>query len=279
MLTNTTPTPLVPFFAIHDNDNYADGKRDPLPPLFATYTARDGTRSRVRCVTASKLGRIGITESLTDDAPVREFVPAGSLSQFMPTPYPQRRPPVKQVVGVIAARIHAEAKTEAAKIVAVISRCPVGIDGVVAQVTTACGLAVADIGGSGRAQLLTAARRMLFGKLAARHPELSSRDLHRLIGSHHTTALLCQRETGFHPSVTTEFDMPFLRALWLRGVAKIGNAPGDVPREVADRLGRFVTVIGRHVEPATWAALRHALAIDIAHKRIAAAREELKCAA
>ncbi|MCW0235234.1 MAG: hypothetical protein OJJ21_16660, partial [Ferrovibrio sp.] len=108
MLVTATPTPLVPFFAIHHNDNYADGKRDPLPLLFATYTARDGTRRRVRCVTASKLGRVGITERLADDTTPQEYVPAGSLSQFLPTPYPQRRPPAKQVVGVIAARIHAD---------------------------------------------------------------------------------------------------------------------------------------------------------------------------
>lgn len=280
----TAPAPLRPFLQyIADRSANDNQRHSPAPRLFATHTARDGTRRRVRCVTASRLGRVGITEHLADDTTPQEYVPAGSLSQFLPTPYPKRPvllPEPKMLVGTPAARIHAYARGDAARRVALmLARIAEDRTGVVSHLADAAGVSCLDITGPKRTTVLSLASRGATAVLSASNPGMSAHKLGEILGRHYTTTLYQLQMTGLHHDVTDEFDMPFLRALWIRGVARLGGAPGEMPEEVAARLGRLVTITGRDVEPATWSAFRRALALDIAHKRIVAAREQMKCAA
>lgn len=273
---STAPAPLRPFLQyIADrsaNDNQRHGA---APRLFATHTARDGTRRRVRCVTASRLGRVGITERLADDTTPQEYVPAGSLSQFLPTPYPTLPPPA---VGHMPGqdRRRQEARLIAAARIARLRRTlPVDGVGVVDRAASILGVSAADIRGECKEHLLVFIRRALVGMLAARRPEYSLSMLGSFINVHHSSVHHALVATGLRGDAVNEFDAPYLRAMWSRLPMPIGYGPGEVPAETAMRLGRLVTVKDGMVEPAIWRGLRRWLAAHALEESYG----DLKCAA
>lgn len=276
----TAPAPLRPFLQyIADRSANDNQRHSPAPRLFATHTARDGTRRRVRCVTASRLGRVGITERLADDTTPQEYVPAGSLSQFLPTPYPRCETDKQRAQRISVHSIRVEARAEAAmRVAAMLDDIALGKCDIRKRVASAAGVTVADITGTAKHGLLINSRRGVIGAMAANNCDATLNMLGRCLGVAHTTVLHHLKTIGLHDQVAL-FDLPHLRALWRRGRMTVGYEPGQMPTEVARRLAQFVNVIGDSVEPATWAEFRVFLGRRIGDARIAEMREQMKCAA
>jgi hypothetical protein len=276
----TAPDGLRPFLQfVERRGNNDNDMRASTPLLFATYAPPNAPALRVRVVTASKLGRIGITECLHEETTPQIYVPAAQLSQFLPTPYPMRKK-VRRPRGTPTQRIHAEARVDAAqRTAALMEQFSVDCAEVARRIASASGIPITHLFGASRERLLTCARRSALGVIASRNHGLSLPVLGRAIGCHHTTTLHSLREIGLHASVTGEFDLPYLRALWLKGRMPIGHEPGQMPDDVAARLGRFVTIDGGELEPSNWTEFRRYLGLAIARARIVAERERLQCAA
>ena len=271
--------PLAPFLSIHDNDNYAAGKRDPLPPLFATYTDRAGARRRVQVVSASRLGRVGVTESLAHGAAPKIYVYPSQLSQFLDEPYPKRRPDVATTTRISVHPVQEQARADAAtRVAAMLQDIATANCDIRRRVARAAGVPISDITGDSKFALLVHARRGILGAVAARNPNCSLSMLGRLLGTCHTTVLHHLRAIGLHERVAL-FDLPHLRALWRKGRMQIGYEPGQMPDEVARRLAGFVDVQHGVVEPMTWLEFRVFLGRKIAEERLAKMREQMKCAA
>lgn len=275
--------PLAPFIGVHANDNYAAGKREPLPVLFATYTARTGARQRVQVITATRKGRVGVTENLAIGAAPKTYVHASELSQFAETPYPLRGAPhggpAPRAPRFSVHSLRTEARAEAAmRVAAMVDDIACGKCDIRKRVAAAAGVTVADILGTDKHHMLINARRGVIGSMAARNPGASLAMLGRVVGVSHTTALHHLRSIGLHDRVAL-FDLPHLRALWRRGRMTIGYEPGQMPSEIAKRLAGFVDVQNGIAEPMAWAEFRIFLARHIAEAKVAEMKEQMKCAA
>lgn len=270
---------LAPFLSIHDNDNYAAGKRSPLPRLFATYTDRGGVRRRVQVVSASRLGRVGVTESLTLGAAPKIYVYPSQLSQFLDDPYPKRRPDVLQTTRISVHPVQEQARADAAeRVTQMLQDIATANCDIRKRVARAAGVSISDITGDSKFAILVHARRGIIGAVAARNPNSSLSMIGRLLGIHHATALHHLRAIGLHEQVAL-FDLPHLRALWRKGRMEIGYEAGQMPPEVAKRLAGFVDVQQGAAEPMTWLEFRVFLGRRIADERLAKLREQMKCAA
>lgn len=264
-IITTAPDGLRPFLQrVADNDNA-------LPTLFATHTGLNGTTRRVRIVSASRLGRIGITDCLAGGS-AQTYVPTNQLSQFLPTAYPLRR----KRASPSAQRIHAECRASAAfRINSLMAQLADDSSDALQKISAAIGVPPLTIKGRSRRFVVMLARRVCVGVIAATRDNRSLTQLGNRVSLHHSTILHGLREIGLHGSVTDVYDMPYLRALWRCGRTTIGYEPGDIPAEVAERLGRFVTAEDGLVEPVAWTELRRHLALKLAADRL----EELRCAA
>lgn len=270
----TAPAALRPFLQFVQRRSANDNSHcDPVPALFATYTDPYQNKRRVRCVTASRLGRVGITECLADENTPQRYVTAASLSQFLDTAYPMKATAAPRIG---RARVGSNSKIIAAARVARLRRT-IHIDsaGFAERVAVGLGVDPADILGDDRSHLSINVRRAMIGMLATRRPDYSLSMLGSFINVHHTTAHHTLMAVGLRGDAVDEFDLPFLRAAWVRLGMTIGYGPGEMPAEVAERLGRFMTVHDGIVEPSTWVEVRKWLARRIGAER----REKALCAA
>jgi len=218
-----------------DNDN--------VPLLFGTI---GGTR--VRVLTATPAGRVGISEDLFGKS-VRRYVRMSDLRDLLPTLYPTR------------------AEDTAAPEPQPIPPAPTTRDAsdILFWVSRAAGVTVDDLRGLGMRASVCAARMVAYGMLHG-EGKRSLKQIGAIMHKHHTTVLSGLRSVGLCGKTVSQFDLNFLRAIWVKGALPEGHGPGEVPGEVSARLGDLVVIAGGMVEAAARYKLLHA-------------REEMPCAA
>ena len=220
-----------------DNDN--------VPLLFGTI---DGTR--VRVLTATHAGRVGISEDVCSKS-VRRYVRLRDLHGLLPTLYPARAEPVV-VEDLPTPPLPATPATRDS-------------NDILAWVARASGVSVDDLRGTSMCRLVVAARMVAYGMLHG-EGKRSLPQIGAIMNRHHTTILSGLRSIGLCGNTVDQFDLNFLRAIWVKGARPEGHGPGEVPGEVSARLGDLVVVAGGMVDAAARYKLLHC-------------REDVACAA
>ncbi|UOK71669.1 hypothetical protein [Ancylobacter polymorphus] len=250
---------------------------------YATYTAPGGIRHRVRIVSTTKAGRLGITENLGDASSPQRYVSTRELSQFLPTPYPVRAgetAPASITPLAAIRRANRDGRVEAAhRIAAMVAALNEDSSDIAGCVCSALGITRLDLIGDSRIGLLIQARRVIVASTFVRERGVTLHKLGEAAGCHYSTAKYHLQAAGISRRTVSEFDVPFMRALWRRGFARLGGEPGQMPPEVAARVSAFIHVIGPGaVEPKAINDLRRYLAEKIARERLDL-QGETKCAA
>lgn len=237
--------------------------------LFATYRGE-----RVRVVATLPTGRVGITSDIAAPYSAERFVRLSDLDQPMPTLYPAIHP-----------RRRPRSVTEVLPWVAELANCYVD-----------------DILSVARTEKLQAARAVAAGMMRAVNRKLSITDIAGLLHRNHSTVTRTLAELGLVGGVT-DFDRPFLQAIWRTGTLSVGHGPGEIPDAVLCRLAELVSCRNGRVEVAAVQQLRDLafaesvavdaaddadedltmamdmLAIETEREAYAETKEQLQCAA
>lgn len=220
--------------------------------LFATVGGK-----RVRCVTATKAGRVGITENIANAHSPEGYVRLSDISQPLPTLYPTK-PPTRRM-------------RNAADVAPWVAH--------IASVT------IDDIQSISRAQILVTARTVIVGMMSAINRRLTTGDIAAAIGRHPSTVGHIQNDLGFLGGLVSEDDTNYLRAVWRMGPLPLGCDPGEVPEAVCRRLAGRVFYDGYVVEAAPIRTLLNLVRADVQDEDeeiaedLLAIEGELQCAA
>lgn len=225
------------FMSFHEARNtpgpWDKAANDNAPWLFGTYRGR-----RVRVATATRTGRVGIT----NDVLQRTFTPEkmvrlSDLRDLAPAIYPPRvepspaaaPPAVVQVANAPASRFASDIMDWAARL---------------------AGVTIADLMETSMKQQIVRARMVAYGMLYGQRRR-SLPQIGALMRKDHTTVLHALRKVGLmHHDVSAE-DRSWLGRIW----ENCGHAADEVPCGALGRLEPFIVIDGGKVEPAA----RHAL--------------------
>ena len=211
-----------------DNDN--------APLLFGTI---NGTR--VRVLTATHAGRVGISEDVCSKS-VRRYVRLRDLYDLLPTLYPARAEAVV-VEDLPPPPLPATPATRDS-------------GDILAWVARASGFSVDDLRGQSMCHRVVAARMVAYGMLHG-EGKRSLPQIGAIMNRHHTTVLSGLCAIGLCGKTVSQFDRNFLRAIWAKGARPEGHGPGEVPGEVSARLGDLVVIAGGMVDAAARYKLLH----------------------